>query len=291
MKQLLWALAAAAAALAACNKSEIITVDDKTPLCKVYEYTPAPGQFINENFTANTPAEACAWAEGRLNSKSLAAYVSLGGFGGYIVVGFGEPIPSGGAGVKDIEILGNSFDGSSEPGIVWVMRDDNGNGVPDDVWYELRGSEYDSPQTIFGYEVTYTRPEEGQPVAWRDNLGGEGTIDRMTQHRQEYYPAWISNDSYTLRGTRLPDNVRLDPDMSTDGNPYWVRYAFEYGYVDNEGSDAGRFSIADAVDASGAPAGLERIDFIKIQTGVNSKSGALGEVSTEVCRVTNLHAR
>ncbi|MFR7812460.1 MAG: hypothetical protein ACLU4N_26295 [Butyricimonas faecihominis] len=30
--------------------------------------------------------------------------------------------------------LRNAFDGSSEPGIVWVMQDVNGNGLPD-VWY------------------------------------------------------------------------------------------------------------------------------------------------------------
>ena len=38
-------------------------------------------------------------------------------------------------------IQGNAFDSSNEPGIVWVMQDVNGNGLPDDEWYELRGSE------------------------------------------------------------------------------------------------------------------------------------------------------
>ena len=32
----------------------------------------------------------------------------------------------------------------------------------------------------------------------------------------------------------------------------------------------------------GEPAGLEYIDFVKVQTGVNAKSGWLGELSTEV---------
>ena len=50
---------------------------------RVYEYLPAPGQFINENHTTTTMAEACTYAEERINQT---AYVSLGGFGGYIIV-------------------------------------------------------------------------------------------------------------------------------------------------------------------------------------------------------------
>ena len=34
---------------------------------------------------------------------------------------------------------------------------------------------------------------------------------------------------------------------------------------------------------------LEYVDFVKIQTGVNSKAGWLGEVSTEVFDVEDLH--
>ena len=37
--------------------------------------------------------------------------------------------------------------GSSEPGIVLVSKDTNGNGLADDEWYELAGSEYNSPAT------------------------------------------------------------------------------------------------------------------------------------------------
>ena len=56
-------------------------------------------------------------------------------------------------GKKDFMILGNSFysdlpeyqekkGGSCEPGIVMVSFDTNQNGLPDDEWYELAGSEY-----------------------------------------------------------------------------------------------------------------------------------------------------
>ena len=71
--------------------------------------------------------------------------VSLGGWGGYITFGFDHPVENKDG--YDLQILGNAFYmsgsteyGSSEPGIVLVSRDENGNGLPDDKWFELKGS-------------------------------------------------------------------------------------------------------------------------------------------------------
>ena len=97
---------------------------------KVYEFTAAPGQFVNEHYTAADPEAACAYADSRMRE---AAYVSLGAFGGCLVVGFDHSIENDGG--YNIRVDGNSFEGSSEPGIVWVMQDENGNGLPDDTWY------------------------------------------------------------------------------------------------------------------------------------------------------------
>lgn len=68
-------------------------------------------------------------------------------FRGYIIVGFDHSIPNSGN-QYDFCVQGNAFDGSSEPGIVWVMQDINGNGLPDDEWYELKGSEAGKEETI-----------------------------------------------------------------------------------------------------------------------------------------------
>ena len=109
----------------------------------VYEFLPAPGQLVGEKteagYTGNerTHEDAVAYAAGRLEARS---YVSLGGFGGYLIVGFDHSIARMESGY-DFSIEGNAFDTSSEPGVVWVMQDVNGNGEPDDEWYELRGSE------------------------------------------------------------------------------------------------------------------------------------------------------
>ena len=90
----------------ACNKSEVITItvedhyraatDASSHVWStVKEYTPAPGQFINETKTGgftgeeSTSADAVKYAEGRLKENK---FVSLGGFGGYIVVGFDHSV-------------------------------------------------------------------------------------------------------------------------------------------------------------------------------------------------------
>lgn len=272
----------------------------KAQCTKVFEYRPAPGQFINElnlggfDGSETTEAAAIAYAERRMKEVD---YVSLGGFGGYIVVGFDHSIDNDGD--YNIAILGNAFETNSEPGIVYVMRDENGNGLPDDTWYELRGSEYGKAGTLYGYSVTYFRPEgDRKPVKWRDSLGEEGEIDFIRLHNQtSYYPAWIAEDSYTLTGIRLEANTY----QSEDGT--WVRPPYGWGYADNfssvdrlDGDDnydaspaANHFRISDAVTADGRAANLPFIDFVKVQSAVNGKSGALGEYSTEVVGVSDFN--
>ena len=271
---------------------------------KVFDYTPAPGQFINElktggfDGTQTTREAAIAYAEARMgevdrDGNPYPNWVSLGGFGGYIIVGFDHSINN--SGDYDLGILGNSFSGSSEPGIVWVMQDENGDGLPNDTWYELAGSETGKATTIQDYAVTYYRPSgAGMSVQWTDNLGNSGEIDYLAQfHRQDYYyPLWIEEDSYTLTGTCLePRNY----DASGNGS-YWVNAEYDWGYADNfspidrmgEGDNSNAvaninyFKISNAIDFECQPINLEFIDFVKVQVGVNAKSGWLGEISTEV---------
>lgn len=282
----------------ACNSSETITTSRiEEPASRVLEYTPAPGQFINNpmaGFSADTPittpAGAVAYASARLalggepdSAAETVSYgfISLGGWGGYIVLGFDQTVPN--TGDYDLYVTGNSFGGSSEPGIVWVAQDTDGDGSHvGETWYELKGSEYANAATRFGYKVTYTALDDGT-ASWTDNLGGSGSIDRSV-HSQSYIPAWVQPLSYT--GTRLPDNVSVNPE-----NGVYIMSAFAWGYADNASSIDGagtknRFKIANAVDAEGNPANLRQIDFIKIQTGVNCKAGGnVGEISTEVCAV------
>lgn len=272
---------------------------------RVYEYTPAPGQFINElvsggfTGTETSPEAAVAYAEERMKKNT---WVSLGGWGGYIVVGFDHSIDNSSSGYKggyNFSITGNAFKGSSEPGIVYVMQDTNGNTLPDDEWYELKGSEYGKEETVQDYAVTYYRPTySGADVQWKDNQGVKGKIDYLKQYHDQpsYYPAWIGTDSYTLYGPCLKSRTY---DQSGNGS-YWVNGEYDWGYADNFGNDrlseddnaaAGAmkvyFKISNAVDKNGQPANLKYIDFIRVQTGVNAKAGWLGENSTEVFGFTD----
>lgn len=288
MKRLLFLLAAGI--LCGCNSSKTIEEPDPEFPYRVLEYRPAPGQFINDTKEAGfdgsetTQAAANKYAQNRLEEGR---YVSLGGFGGYIVVGFGESIENNGEfGDGDFTIEGNQHDGSSEPGVVWVMQDANGNGKPDEVWYELRGSETGKPETIQDYEVTYTRPSAAKSATpWEDNLGQTGDVAWLGSfHAQDYYyPAWVAEDSYTLRGTRL------EPRNSQQGYD-WVNAPYDWGYVDNMGDDrlSGAnarkvcFKISNAMLPNGTSVTLQYIDFVKVQSAVNAKSGHIGELSTEV---------
>ena len=306
MKKYIYLLAAIAIT-SSCNSDDVITEELKdhyrakteTSVAEqtiVFEYTPAPGQFINETktggFTGNetTHEAAAAYAEQRMKSG---AFVSLGGFGGYMVVGFDHSIDNTGS--YDFGITGNSFKGSSEPGVVWVMQDENGNGKPDDSWYELKGSETGKETTIQNYSVTYYRPSAPQqPVKWTDSEGNSGEVDYLKAFHQQdyYYPLWIKEDSYTLTGTCLEGR---NYDQSGNGT-YWVNAEYDWGYTDNfseidrlsnddnanAGANANYFKISNAIDTNGNPVNLDYIDFIKVQTGCNTKSGWLGENSTEV---------
>lgn len=288
----------AAVLLASCGSDD--SSDEPKPATysayqtKVYEYTPAPGQFINDGYSLSTAEDAAAYALGQLKMKS---YVSLGAWGGYIVVGFDHSITNTGG--YEIGIQGNAFAGSNEPGIVWVMRDDNGNGLPDDTWYQLRGSETGKEGTIENYSVTYYRPSSsGQPVRWTDNQGHEGEIAYLGAYHSQpyYYPNWITADSYTLNGTRLEAR-----NYQVEGSQIWMNPAYDWGYADNIGSDdltgtipsAGTgqitgFKISNAMLPDGTPANLPSSDFVKIQTGVLAQSGQIGELSTEILSVIDL---
>jgi hypothetical protein len=48
------------------------------------------------------------------------------------------------------------------------------------------------------------------------------------------------------------------------------------------GVNANYFKISNAIDTNGNKVDLKYIDFIKVQVGVNTKSGWQGELSTEV---------
>ena len=292
---------------------------------KVFDFVPAVGQFTN-----TLPVYKEGDTQEAMNEKVLAAIgnnkkgmISLGGFGGYVVVGFDHTITNV-TGKRDFRVLGNAFysaanpdsgapeGGSCEPGVIMVAYDKNQNGRPDDdEWYEIAGSAHEDVtlelwydkavaagndvKTYRNYEITYYRPEKEPTTAeeremyirWEDNQGKSGYKVKNTFHNQCYYPEWIKEDKVTFKGTCLPQNA---VDESGQGS-YFVLYKFRYGYADNElnSKDESAIDIDWAVNSKGQKVHLPGVDFIKIYTGVNQENGWLGECSTEISGVEDLH--
>ena len=279
--------------LAACNSGEeIVATRTSEPIARVIEYVPAPGQFINEPksgfVNVTTPEEARAYAEQRLKEGS---YLSLGGWGGYVVAAFERSVPrSSQADDYELWVRGNiQGNDSSEPGTVWVAQDTDRDGSPEgEVWYELRGSYYYDPTTIHDYRIVYTRAADGEPTPWADNRGNTGEIGRIDDfHTQpNYYPSWIESDELAFEGSCLPSNLY---ESEIGGQKVWLLASLLWGYADNVSSVAvgqvNRFRIFHAVTADGTAAHLSHVDFIKVQTGVNAWNPITGEVSTEVCGI------
>ncbi|MDR2848689.1 MAG: hypothetical protein LBV39_06240 [Bacteroidales bacterium] len=266
-----------------CTAAEGTYLREKTDANKAsaaiaMEYIPAPGQFINYP-TGTTPEQGVQDLQAWLDDGST--YFHAGAYGGYFIAGFDHSVRNV-EGKADLQIRGNPIPSWCEPGVVWVMQDDNGNGLPDDTWYELRGSETGKSETKQRYAVTYFKPANANAdVLWADNRGQTGSIDRLIYHQQPYYyPMFVEGDQYTLTGTGLASATSLNG--TTEVSP-----CFSWGYVDNISSgnpdraDGALFWIEDAVQADGTAANLQYIDFVKVQTAATGKAVASGDVSTE----------
>ena len=260
-------------------------------IARVYDYTPAPGQFINVlpmYEEGDTEADMLEKVSEQLVGRTD-GLICLGAWGGYVTFGFDHPVVNV-QGEYDLLVYGNSIInqaeqpdgytlGSPEPGVVYVSCDENNDGIPNDTWYELAGSE--AAQANRDYEVTYKNNGRA-PIPWTDNEGNSGAIMLNQFHTQaSYYPLWRDDKKYTLSGTRLPDNVYSDNN----------NYMFDYGYVDNwpNTDERAKLNLDNAIDAEGKNVALKYVDFIRVQTGTMTAGSLTGEASTEVAGAEDLH--
>lgn len=293
---------------------KIVVKDNENELSayinNVFDYSPAPGQYVNKipkYEEGDTHEDMVAKAAANIVGED-GKFITLGGWGGNVTFGFDHTIINV-AGKQDFRIEGNGFTNSSEPGIVMVSFDANGNGEPDDEWYEIEGSAnftaenevwYESAlesgndvNTYRDFEMTYFKPqvEEEKPlkeyIRWTNNKGEEGYKEKNNYHKQSYYPQWIKDDKITFSGIRL---AQSGVDQSGQGT-YFVLKSFKYGYVDNHSNrdDKSTINIDWAVDKEGNKANLPGIDFVKVYTGVDQENGWLGENSTETGKGMDLH--
>jgi hypothetical protein len=266
-------------------------------IAQVIEHVPAPGQLINTALWGS-PSSAESLVGG------VDGHLSLGSYGGYVVFKFDQPVvnhPDHPFGV-DFTIFGNAYQDWSEPAVVWVMKDENQNGLPDDTWYELAGSDYFFSTTRKNYKLTWVNPAE--PVAadvyWFDNHGAYGNIFANTFYTQPYYPLYDSFPAvnpvlYQLNGTSIV------PALDSTNSAMMKSYRRTFGYADNrqrgaapytlpgnpytsetENAGGDGFDLHWAVDSLGNYVDLDTAHFVKVQNAVLANAGVLGEVSTEV---------
>lgn len=190
-------------------------------ISKVFDYLPAPGQFVNElpKYVEGDTQEDMNQKVARELVGENANMITLGGWGGYVVLGFDHTIANL-PDRRDFRIFGNAFGananprpnapfgGSCEPGIIMVAYDKNKNGVPDeDEWYEIKGSgnfsadkepwyaaavaNKNDTRTFRGYEMTYERPlSETEEIA--------GTVDDPKSYATiNKYIRWTDNQGQT----------------------------------------------------------------------------------------------
>ncbi|MDR1909588.1 MAG: bacterial Ig-like domain-containing protein [Spirochaetaceae bacterium] len=241
-----------------------------------------------EPLSAGTFGVLRNFAPGQFTQSGNGYGWSLGGAGGYEV----WHVTS-----RDSYIIqGNPMATWMEAGVVWVMEDRNGNGIPDEMWYELRGSDetHSSYKNLITrrYAITWIKSGEkdveneyGQTIAgtyWVDSKGRAGLM----------YGGWPSNwgvtgGRVTYTGTLLRDDGNID--TGTYGG--LINMA---GYVDTgnygkwTGDNWDRYYVSDAMRADGEAVSLSAVRFIKVQTAIHRYGGIFGEVSTEIKSATDL---
>lgn len=251
-----------------------VTAQSNAYVTQMFEFNPAPGQFINTGIADTVGANKTL--------KGTDGLVSLGAWGGYITVGFDHTVMDR-DGQADFIVYGNAFPNFAEPAVIWVMQDTNGNGKPDDTWYEIKGSAYNKDGYTRKYSVTYTRPAcDTCSVPWKDSNNKTGVVQTNIYHKQIYYPKGVKSNTMTFTGSLLPtSNINMS-------NPsYITNAAFDYGYGDNTGG-GDKIDIATAIDDKGNLVKLKGIDFIKVQTGILANMGWLGEQSSEFAGAADL---
>jgi hypothetical protein len=201
-------------------------------------------------------------------------------------------------------IKGNAFATWHEPGIIWVQPDNNGNGVPDETWYEHPGTDDDAGSSYKNlvtrrYAIAYFNGsgvlsynefmQTGRKVYWVDGKGRSGRIGGGWPHQvnlskdgpvvpavdvTDVLDSWI-----IFTGTILRDNGRI-------GTGEYGGLVFgKGGYADvNSGYGGGGIGVIRA-DGSPAPGGGS---FTKVQTGVFRYGGIFGDVSTEIVSADGL---
>ena len=290
----------------------------------VTEYLQAPGQFAQSDafrIQGNTDKLLGPPVGGGTIGPDNSSVVSLGMAGGSVTLRFDPPIEDhpDNLGGYDFIVYGNGYwSGGNpeniwqEPGTVWVMKDSDGNGSPDDTWYLIPGSHLGGTDTA--EDLTYDNQSGADPPPddkiaewWPSGADSPITVSGVFLLPDGLYPSGGSRDlcwgycdaAPTLKLGDLSgavgdpgENSLDDPEDYPGINPVYF-----YTTPDDHtvpGIDAGSgggnsIDIVWAVDPeSFTPADLDEISWVKIVSGTLLIDGTLGEYSCEVDAVVRV---
>jgi len=298
---------------------------------RVLDYRPAPGQFVNDP-AFNDPTRALGPpVGGGTAAPDNTNTVSLGGFGGSIVLAFDAPVlddPRNPLGLDSI-VFSNAFWQGGDPtrrmaeaAVIEISRDDNADGLPNDAWFVIhspalpevpaaarRTQTWDDdpdtatpPATLAWFPETepgptFTTTGFDLPAAFDplvlDHPDGAGAALEAHWGLAELSPTMLPGDMSGADGGP-GDNSLSDPEdrPAIDPGVFYTRPddPFIVG-VDPRSGGGDAFDIAWAVDPeTGAPANLDRFDFIRISAGVAALRGPFGEASPEISAAADVRA-
>jgi len=285
---------------------------------RVLVFAPAPGQFVNHP-DFNVPERALGPPlGGGTSAPNNTSVVSLGGFGGYIVLGYDHTVvddplnPFG----MDAIIFGNAYWVGGNPNRHWaecamieISLDENENGLADDPWYLIPGTHIIDPPSQFvivqwddDIKDGYYPPDDeswipaGNSGTWQTEafalptaVFGAAVVTNPTAKGNsegiygygDYSPTLVLGD---LDGDDIVDDTTITPQQfyTTPDDPLAVGMT-----VGSGGGDA--FDIAWAIDPiTGDAAELYGFDFIRLTSAVDSVSPILGEKSAEIDAVADV---
>lgn len=290
----------------------------QTPFAsRVIDYSPAPGQWVNDALFNVATAALGGPFPGGLPESEDAIIVTLGGFGGSITLGFDHRVqddplnPFG----MDAIVFGNAFWSGGDPNFHWaecatieISLDENDNGLADDVWYLIPGSHIPNPgeqwrmatwdddvadvtyppdlaswipSGNFGTWTTqaYELPVElfGAPVVV--NPSGDSGVEGIFGYA-EYSPTLLLGDT-DANGSVDDPAIAPEEFYTVPDDPLTVGISPGAG-----GGDA--FDIVWAIDPDTMlPANLPGFDFIRLTTAIDIIAGGFGEKSAEIDAVAD----
>ena len=289
----------------------------------VVDFKQAPGQFANDEtyrIEGNEHKLLGPPSGGGTRAADNSSVVSLGMAGGYVVLEFEPPIENhpDNVGGYDFIVYGNGYwyggdPGSvwQEPGSVWIMADEDGNGDPDDTWYLIPGSHLDDTDTAGTVEYDKVEggnppPDDKIPTWWPEGVGSPLTFSDVFLLPDELYSTSGSSEECWGYADAAPslllgdmsgadggpgDNSLSDVEDYPEIDPVYF-YTFPSSHetlgIDPGSGGGNAIDIAWAVvPASFNPANLDEISWVKIVSG-SLETGSLGEYSCEVDAVVRV---